>query len=113
MWRIKVRLVKRRTLEKFADLHAASRNPIKRWLSFIRYADWANPHDIIKTFRSADLLGKGTNRVVFYLGGNNFRLIAAYYFSSKQVHLYIKWIGTHGDYSYLCMNNEQYSVNLY
>jgi mRNA interferase HigB len=34
-------------------------------------ADWNEPGDISETFRSADLLGNGSNRVVFDIAGNN------------------------------------------
>ncbi|WP_424964445.1 type II toxin-antitoxin system HigB family toxin [Ekhidna sp.] len=41
------------------------------WLEVLRHADWNEPGDIKKTFAKADLLGGGSNRVVFDIGGNN------------------------------------------
>ena len=67
----------------------------------------------IETFGSADLLGNGSDRVVFDIAGNNYRMICKYHFGATKVHLYIKWIGTHSQYTQLCDNNKQYSVNSY
>ncbi|WP_394367549.1 type II toxin-antitoxin system HigB family toxin [Mangrovibacterium lignilyticum] len=34
---------------------------------------------------------KGSNRVVFNIGGNKYRVICQYYFGRQKVHLFIKW----------------------
>lgn len=76
-------------------------------------ADWAEPAEIADTFGAADLLGNGSDRVVFDIAGNNYRMICKYYFGVTKVHLYIKWIGTHAEYTKLCDKNKQYTVNSY
>ncbi|MDQ1085582.1 type II toxin-antitoxin system HigB family toxin, partial [Siphonobacter sp. SORGH_AS_1065] len=83
------------------------------WLTAIKYADWESPENIKDTFGAADLLGNGSHRVVFDVGGNNYRIICKYAFGERQVHLFVCWIGTHADYDKLCKNNEQYTVNRY
>jgi mRNA interferase HigB len=65
------------------------------------------------TYGSADLLGDGSNRIVFNIGGNNYRMICKYVFGEKQVHLFVCWIGTHTAYVKLCNKKEQYTVNIY
>ena len=55
----------------------------------------------METFPSADLLGDGTEKVIFDIGGNNYRIICKYWFSRDDVHLYVKWIGTHAEYDKL------------
>ena len=95
------------------DAHARSKNSFLLWLTAVNYADWNVPDDILETFGSADLLGNNSNRVIFNVGGNNYRMICKYAFGSKQVHLFICWIGTHAEYNKLCANNRQYSVTLY
>jgi len=65
------------------------------------------------TFGSADLLGNSSNRVVFDIAGNTYRMICKYAFGDKQVHLFVCWIGTHTDYDKLCKLNEQYTVSDY
>lgn len=60
----------------------------------MRAAEWARPTDIKEVFRSADIL---TNeRVVFNVGGNKYRLVAAIHYRGKRI--YIRFIGTHAEY---------------
>jgi len=110
---MKVRLIKRKSIEDFAVQNARSRSSFKIWLTLLKHADWEQPGDIPDTFGFADLLGNGSNRVVFNIAGNNYRMICKYHFGVTRVHLYIKWIGTHTEYTELCNNNEQYTVNIY
>ncbi|WP_369806204.1 type II toxin-antitoxin system HigB family toxin [Desertivirga arenae] len=79
----------------------------------MRFADWECPEYIEQSFGAADLLGNGTNRVVFDIGGNNYRMICKYAFGSEQIHLFICWIGSHREYDSLCKKNEQYTINNY
>jgi mRNA interferase HigB len=108
---MKVRLIKKKSIENFALQNARSRSSFRLWLTALKYADWNEPEDIMATFGSADLLGNGINRVVFDIAGNNYRMICKYQFGETEVHLYIKWIGTHADYTKLCKDKAQYTVN--
>jgi mRNA interferase HigB len=110
---MKVHLIKKQTIEDFTAANASSRSSFEDWLEKLKYANWNKPTDIKEIFGSADLLGKSSERVVFNIGGNNYRLICKYYFSEKRVHLYVCWIGTHKDYTKLCNDNEQYTVSNY
>ena len=110
---MKVRLIKKKSIEGFALQSARSRNSFRIWLTLLKQADWNEPGDIADTYGSADLLGNGSNRVVFDIAGNNYRMICKYHFGITRLHLYIKWIGTHAEYTELCNNNEQYTVNIY
>jgi len=83
------------------------------WLKFIEKADWNSPKDMIDTFGNADILGNGTERIVFNIGGNRYRMICSYYFGNKNIHLYINWIGTHAEYNKICDANLQYTINKY
>lgn len=108
-----VRLIRKSSIEDFAAINAASRSSFRLWLTFIKTANWSEPGDITETFCSADLLGNGSNRVVFNIAGNKFRLICKYHFGLTRVHLYIKWIGSHAEYTKLCQSQKQYTVNRY
>ena len=110
---MKVHLIRKETIESYASGNARARTSFEEWLAKLKHADWEKPTDIQLTFGSADMLGKGSNRVVFDIGGNNFRLICKYAFGEKQVHLFVCWIGTHAEYDKLCKNNEQYSKRNY
>ncbi|MEP7229004.1 MAG: type II toxin-antitoxin system HigB family toxin [Ginsengibacter sp.] len=108
---MRVHLIKRQTIEDYAEQNAQSRSSFRIWLTTTRFADWNEPTDIQQTFSSADLLGKSSSRVVFDIGGNNYRMICKYFFGEKEIHLYVCWIGTHADYDALCKKNEQYKIS--
>ena len=110
---MRVRLIKRKPIEEFTARNARSRSSFSVWLTMISHADWKEPGDIVKTFGAADLLGHGSDRVIFDVAGNNFRMICKYHFGETKVHLYIKWIGTHAEYTKLCNNSKQFDVNNY
>ena len=110
---MKVHLLKKQTIESYAEKNARSRSSFKLWLLAIKGTDWDMPEDILKTFSFADLLGKGTDRVVFDIGGNNYRMICNYVFGEKQVHLFVCWIGTHAEYTKLCNDKKQYTISSY
>jgi mRNA interferase HigB len=110
---MKIHLIRKETIEAFCRKNAPARIAFEEWHAKIKYAGWETPADIQSTFPSSDLLGKGTNRVVFDIGGNKYRLIAKYAFGDQQVHLFICWIGTHNHYNKLCYKGKQYTVSGY
>ena len=107
---MKIHLIKEKTIRNYALDNAGSKIPFEEWLSKIKKADWNKPADIKNTFGAADLLGKGSLRVVFDIGGNNYRMICKYAFGEGYMRLYVCWIGTHAEYDELCDNKEQYIV---
>ena len=110
---MKVHLIRKETIESYSAANAQSRASFGEWLTKLKHADWEKPADMQSTFGTADLLGKSSSRVVFDIGGNNYRMICKYAFGDKEVHLFVFWIGTHAEYDKLCGNNEQYTVSLY
>jgi len=110
---MKIHLVKEQTIRDYMAANANSRIGFELWLSVLEFADWNSPEDIMSSYPTADLLGGGTNRVVFDIGGNKHRLICKYHFGLKQVHLFVYWIGTHAEYSKLCKKEEQFKVKDY
>lgn len=110
---MRVHLIKRQSIENFISENIQSNSAFSLWLLIINRADWNKPQDIIYTFNSADILGDGVNRVVFNIGANKYRLICKYYFGKQKVHLFVKWIGTHADYSKLCKKSGQYDVDAF
>jgi mRNA interferase HigB len=110
---LKVHLIRQETIEDYIQDNARARSSFTEWLSKLRHADWGKPADMQTTFRTADLLGRGSRRVVFDIAGNNYRLICKYAFGEKRVHLFVCWIGTHAEYDRLCADNGQYFVSNY
>jgi mRNA interferase HigB len=68
--------------------------PLRAWVHIVRAADWSKPADVKEMFRSADIVGN--DRVIFNIGGNKYRLVAAVHYRGKRV--YVRFIGTHKDY---------------
>ena len=110
---MKVHLIKRQSIENYVQKNARIRISFEIWLSILKRVDWNEPNEIISTFNSADILGKGSDRVVFNIGGNNYRMICKYYFGNIRVHLFIKWIGTHAEYTKLCNEGKQFEIDVY
>ncbi len=110
---MKVHLIKKQSIEQYIIRNAQSKVPFGIWLSIIKRANWDEPQNITSTYNSADILGNGSDRVVFNIGGNKYRLICKYHFGKERVHLFVKWIGTHAAYTKLCNKGEQYSMNAY
>ncbi len=67
---------------------------LRAWVHVVRAADWSKPTDVKAMFRSADIVGN--NRVVFDIGGNKYRLVAAVHYRGRRV--YVRFIGTHREY---------------
>ncbi len=110
---MRVHLIKKQTIQNYVENHVPGRSSFENWLMVLKYADWETPEDMRQTFGSADLLGNGSNRVIFNVGGNNYRIICKYHFLATQIHLFICWIGTHAEYDELCNRGQQFSVNAY
>jgi mRNA interferase HigB len=68
--------------------------PLRAWVHVIRAAEWSKPTDVKTMFRSADILK--SERVVFNIGGNKYRLLAAVHYRGRRI--YVRFIGTHKEY---------------
>ena len=110
---MKVHLIKRQSIEEYMRQNARSRASFRLWISLLKKADWEEPGNISETFGAADLLGNGSDRVVFNIAGNNYRMICKYHFGVTKVHLYVKWIGIPAEYTGLCNGKEQYNIKIY
>ena len=110
---MKAHLIKKQTIEGYVKENAQSKSSFAIWLSIIKRVEWNKPNDIIFTFNSADILGNDSERIVFNIGGNKYRMICCYHFGKDRVHLFVKWIGTHAAYPKLCNEGKQYTVNVY
>lgn len=110
---MKAHLIKEKTIRNFVLKNARSKVSFEDWLSKLKRTDWNTPEDIKDSFNSADILGKGTYRVVFDIGGNNYRMICKFGFGDTEVHLFVCWIGTHAAYNELCRQNKQYTISDY
>ena len=81
-------------LDDFVRHHAVSRRRVLRWASIVESADWRSPHDAQREMSGVRPIGDG--RMIFNVGGNNYRLVASFNFTQQRV--WIDFIGTHDDY---------------
>lgn len=81
-------------MKEFYGRHANAKGPLEAWFSEAKHACWSTPNDVKKHYGSADILPD--NRVVFNIGGNNYRLVVKIAYQPGIV--YIRFIGTHADY---------------
>lgn len=89
-----MRVISPKLLRQFWAVHAGARKPLSLWLKLARTADWICFADVQL------LLGKRVDRykrfVIFDIGGNKYRLIAAIHFNTGIV--YIRHVLTHAEY---------------
>lgn len=87
-------VVAKRTLQAFWTIHPQAQGPLISWYAHASKAEWKTPQDIKDDFRSADFVAD--NRVIFDIGGDNYRLVARISYTYKQV--LVKFVGTHKEY---------------
>lgn len=89
-----MRILTKKRLREYWTLNPQSEQPLKRWHAYVRKAQWSTPADVKRAFRSADILPD--NRVVFNIGGNNYRLVVKIEYRFQDV--YVRFVGTHAEY---------------
>lgn len=95
-----MRIIARRTLREFVESRAGHRDqPVLKaaldaWFGEVRKAKWSSTADVKRLYASASIVT--SERIVFNIRGNSYRLVVAVDFPRGIV--WIKWIGTHRDY---------------
>ncbi len=85
---------RKKILEFMSIGDAKARRLFPAWLDDTENAEWRTPSEIRRRHRTADFLPG--NRVVFNLGGNDYRLVTVIDYA-RQIVL-IRWVGYHKDY---------------
>ena len=89
-----MRIIALRTLREFWIDHADVEMPLLAWYADAKKAEWKTPADIKAVYASASIVG--SDRVVFNIKGNTYRLIVKVDYTYSVV--YIRFIGTHAEY---------------
>ncbi len=89
-----MRIIAVSSLRRFWERHPDAEQPLKAWYDEAKHASWTTPQQIKNHYASASFVG--SNRVVFNIKGNRYRLIAAVTYRFQAV--YIKFVGTHAEY---------------
>lgn len=89
-----MRIIALRTLRMFWEVHPHAEQPLRSWYKTAKAAHWTSPADVQADYRNASIIA--SDRVVFNIHGNHYRLITAVDYRYGMV--YIRFIGTHREY---------------
>jgi mRNA interferase HigB len=106
-----VRIISRKTLRRFIDTltgtkdQRALKSALDSWFHEALRAEWRTPADVVRAYANASIVG--SDRVVFNIKGNSYRLVVAVHYAHQIV--FIKWIGSHADYDKIDVKTVNYA----
>jgi mRNA interferase HigB len=91
-----MRVIAKKTLRQFwaQKRYADAQGPLEAWHDETCAASWKTPQDIKNLYARASFIG--SNRVVFNIGGNKYRLVVEVQYAAGIV--WVKFLGTHAQY---------------
>jgi len=95
-----VRVIARKTLKDYCQKRrrhrdcSALKSALDLWYAEVAKATWSSSADVKAHYTNASIVS--SDRVVFNIKGNDYRLIVAIHYR-KQI-VFIIWIGTHQEY---------------
>lgn len=90
-----MRVIKRKVLEDFWELHPQAHEPLEHWFHMVKGEKWQHPAQVKLAFGSSvDFVAN--NRAIFDIKGNDYRLIAEINYRRQLV--FIRFLGTHKEY---------------
>ena len=94
-----MRVIKPATVRYWMREHPKAKPGLEWWLETIRHGSWGSLADLRRTFPSAEAVRVASGRrvIVFNIGGNSYRLMAALHFNTGQA--YALAFMTHSEYS--------------
>ncbi len=103
-------MIARGTLTRFVESLAgrkwqkAVKSALDAWFHEVRSATWKNSAELKRSFGTASIIS--SDRVVFNIKGNDFRLVVAIDYARQVV--YVKWVGSHAEYDLIRAEIVQY-----
>jgi mRNA interferase HigB len=84
---VHMRVIKESRIREYGISHSRARSPLEKWLVVVKAANWKCFDDVRKTFCGADLVRVKSGRkvVVFNIGCNDYRLIAAIHYDRQKL----------------------------
>lgn len=89
-----MRIISRRRLREFWEIHADAERPLQTWYAVMRGKQYETPHELREDFTTVSFLGG--HRTVFNIGGNRYRLVVDMRYDLGRV--YIRNVLTHEAY---------------
>jgi mRNA interferase HigB len=86
-------IISEKKLREFWERRPDAEEPLRAWIRVTHRADWKSFAEVRSAYTHADMVG---HFVVFNIGGNRYRLIAAIHFNRGRV--YIRHVLTHAEY---------------
>jgi len=105
-----VRVIARKTLRGFIDTLTGSKDQkavkaaLESWFHEATKAEWKTLADVVRAYADASIVG--SDRVVFNIKGNSYRLVVAIDYTHQIV--YIKWVGSHAEYDKINVKTVKY-----
>ena len=106
-----MRVIARSTLREFVEnlkgtrSYASVKSALDAWFHEVEAAKWKNPAEVKAAYANASIMG--TDRVVFNIKGNDYRLVVAIDYERQVV--FVKWIGTHAEYDKIDVATVKYA----
>ena len=89
-----VRIIAKRTLREFWERHPTAKVPLLAWFRQVKQEDWDTPAKVKERYGRASIVG--SNRAVFNIKGNDYRLVVRINYRRRVV--YVRFVGTHAEY---------------
>ena len=89
-----MRIIAKRTLRIFWESEPGAEQPLKAWHAIAAKANWSSPTDVKVSYGNASIIG--SDRVVFNIGGNRYRLIVRFDYTHQIG--FVRFVGTHAEY---------------
>ena len=94
-----MRVITKKRLDDFVKDYLDSKASLKFWYDTVTESNFSNANEVIQVFNTADYVGN--DRIVFNIARNKYRLIAKFKFHVRAQLIYVRFIGTHTEYSKL------------
>ena len=95
-----MRIIAKRTLREFWEIHVDCEQQLKSWYNEIEKSDFQTINQLKENYPNASILKE--NRIVFNIKGNTYRLIVKFNFEFQIG--WIRFIGTHSEYDKINAN---------
>jgi mRNA interferase HigB len=106
-----VRIIARSTLTRFIEKlnghkdQQAVKSAIDSWFQEVRKVAWKKSSEVKASYAHASIVA--SDRVVFNLKGNSYRMVVA--IDYRRGIVFIKWLGTHREYDAINVRTVQYA----